>query len=215
MMEMEHINENTIRVVIRNEDLVARGITFLDLLGNHREIENFFYSILEEVDIEEEFQGSEAITFQVLPKGDGLELFISKNLTADDMKAMESNSQFRNEVTDYLRSQMELDDLQDDQVIPDYLTSMVFEVTDFEDMVQLANEVYLESVWTNLFHFNDRYYLQITFLQDEMSKGEREDGLAQVLEFANLTAVTSEMLAEHGQLLMERNALELTRYYFH
>ena len=45
-MEMEHINENTIRVIIENEDLAERGITFLDLLGNHREIESFFYSIL-------------------------------------------------------------------------------------------------------------------------------------------------------------------------
>ena len=45
-MEMEHINENTIRVMIGSDDLAERGITFLDLLGNHREIEYFFYSIL-------------------------------------------------------------------------------------------------------------------------------------------------------------------------
>ena len=44
-MEMEHINENTIRVLIGNEDLADRGITFLDLLGNHKDVENFFYSI--------------------------------------------------------------------------------------------------------------------------------------------------------------------------
>lgn len=50
-MEMEHINENTIRVLIGHEDLEERGVSFLDLLGNHKEIENFFYSILEEVDI--------------------------------------------------------------------------------------------------------------------------------------------------------------------
>ena len=53
-MEMEHINENTIRVMIGHEDLEERGVSFLDLLGNHREIENFFYSILEEVDIEDQ-----------------------------------------------------------------------------------------------------------------------------------------------------------------
>lgn len=63
-MEMEHINENTIRVLIGNEDLADRGITFLDLLGNHKDVENFFYSILEEVDVEDEFQGSEAVTFK-------------------------------------------------------------------------------------------------------------------------------------------------------
>ena len=38
-MEMEHINDNTIRVLIKSEDLAARGITFLDLLGNHNEID--------------------------------------------------------------------------------------------------------------------------------------------------------------------------------
>ena len=55
-MEMERINENTIRVLIENEDLEERGITFLDLLGNHKQIEEFFHSILEEVDIDEQFQ---------------------------------------------------------------------------------------------------------------------------------------------------------------
>ena len=42
-MEMEKINENTIRVVLDDEDLTARGIKFLDLLGNQKEIESFFY----------------------------------------------------------------------------------------------------------------------------------------------------------------------------
>lgn len=213
-MEMEHINDNTIRVVIQNEDLVARGITFLDLLGNHREIENFFYSILEEVDIEEEFQGSEAITFQVLPKGDGLELFISKNLTLEDMDAIGSNDQYRDEITNYLRNEMELDELQDDLASPDMMNNVVFDLAGFEDMVQLANEVFLDAAWTNLYHFNDHYYLQIGFSPDDFSKADVEDAVAQLLEFAKLTTVTSEMLAEHGRLLMERNAMELTRYYF-
>ena len=91
-MEMEHINENTIRVLIGHEDLEERGVSFLDLLGNHKEIENFFYSILEEVDIEEEFRGSEAVTFQVLPKGDGLELFISKNLPDEEISQSEDST---------------------------------------------------------------------------------------------------------------------------
>ena len=77
-MEIEHINDDTIRVKIENRDLEERGITFLDLLGNQKQIESFFYSILEEVDIDEEFQESDAVTFQVMPNNNGLELFISK-----------------------------------------------------------------------------------------------------------------------------------------
>lgn len=82
-MEVEHINDDTVRVYIRSEDLAERGFTFVDLLDGHKEIENFFYSILEEVDVDNQFKGSEAVTFQVIPKGDGLELYISKNMTME------------------------------------------------------------------------------------------------------------------------------------
>lgn len=83
-MEMERINENTIRVLIGNDDLDKRGITVLDLLGNHKQIESFFYSILEEVDKDHQFQNNDAVTFQVLPNQNGLELFISKDVDMSD-----------------------------------------------------------------------------------------------------------------------------------
>lgn len=82
-MEVEHINDDTVRVYIRSEDLAERGFTFVDLLGGHKEIERFFYAILEEVDVDNQFRGSEAVTFQVVPKGDGLDLYISKNMTME------------------------------------------------------------------------------------------------------------------------------------
>ncbi|KRM06522.1 adaptor protein [Liquorilactobacillus ghanensis DSM 18630] len=85
-MEMEKINDNTIRVLLETDDLTERGITVLDLLGNHKEIENFFYSILEEVDVDHEFRENDAVTFQLLPNRNGLELFISKVSAKDEEK---------------------------------------------------------------------------------------------------------------------------------
>ena len=84
-MEMERINEDIIRVVVTNDDLAERSMTVIDLLGNQEEIENFFYSILEEVDITQDFKNNEAVTFQVLPNKNGLELFISKNANDKEM----------------------------------------------------------------------------------------------------------------------------------
>ena len=43
-MEMERINEDTIKVLIMPEDLEERGINFLELISNHARIEQFFYS---------------------------------------------------------------------------------------------------------------------------------------------------------------------------
>ena len=213
-MEMEHIDENTIRVLIKSEDLAARGITFLDLLGNHNEIENFFYSILEEVDIDEEFKGSEAVTFQVLPKGDGLELFISKNLPPEGMENFDDMSDGSTEdITDMLKKHV-ASQLQETESQPELGNRFIFELNSFEAMVQLASEVYLDSVTTNLYQMNDRYYLEVQFMDNDTTDIEVENALAYLMEFANRTQVTSEVLAEYGKIIMEHDALELTRYYF-
>lgn len=213
-MEMEHINENTIRVLIKSEDLAARGITFLDLLGNHNEIENFFYSILEEVDIDEEFKGSEAVTFQVLPKGDGLELFISKNLPPEGMENFdEMNDEANEDITDMLKKHVAAQ-LQESEQAEDIGNRFVFELLRFEDMIQLASEVYLDSVATNLYQMVNHYYIEIRFMDAEVTDIEVENALSYLMEFAQRTSVTPEVLSEYGQLIMENDALELTRFYF-
>ena len=77
-MEMERINDNTIRVMIENNDLKERGISIMELLGNHDKIESFFYSILSEVDVDHDFSDDDQVTFKIITKKNGLELFISR-----------------------------------------------------------------------------------------------------------------------------------------
>lgn len=77
-MEMEKINDNTMRVTLGKEDLAERGISLIDLIGNQHDVEDFFYSILDEVDTDHEFQDNGAVSFQLVPSGDGVELFITK-----------------------------------------------------------------------------------------------------------------------------------------
>ena len=48
-MQVDHINENTIRVRINKNELAHRGLKVLDLLGDKQKIQQFFYSILSEV----------------------------------------------------------------------------------------------------------------------------------------------------------------------
>jgi adapter protein MecA 1/2 len=214
-MEMEHINENTIRVLIKSEDLAARGITFLDLLGNHKEIENFFYSILEEVDVNDEFKGSEAVTFQVLPKGDGLELFISKNASLENMDPYEVYGDYYSpeEITDWLKnedpesyegfSQEEMMDWFKNQLpakkeknetesVP-VTRELVFEVGSFEAMIQLATEIELE---------------------DGLTDKQIENHTALLSEFARKSTVTPDYLVEHGETIMEMDAIGMTKRYF-
>ena len=216
-MEMEHINENTIRVLIGHEDLEERGVSFLDLLGNHKEIENFFYSILEEVDIEEEFRGSEAVTFQVLPKGDGLELFISKNLPDEEISQSEDSTVDSEDVSDFLRQQIIGSDPEEElsgSALEEQERQSTFAFEDFEQVIQLATDVELESAWTDLYLFEERYYLVVHFWMENLNQADVENQIARILEFAEKSDRTPETLNEYGQCLMARNAIERTKFYF-
>ncbi|WP_125574201.1 adaptor protein MecA [Levilactobacillus huananensis] len=237
-MEMERINENTIRVVIGNDDLSERGITVLDLLGNHKQIEGFFYSILEEVDVDHQFQDNDAVTFQVLPNRNGLELFISKNV--DDDSATDTtvtdasvDGQHPDQVSDQLKAHLLEKDGQKDffsnfksatgntNDIEDYLdddgqptTTRVVRLPTFEDMISLARVLHLENAASNLYRYKNAYYLELIFFVNESSRESIKDELAVAYEYGDSTKVAPDVLAEHGQLIMEHSALELTRYHF-
>ncbi|MFC4696717.1 adaptor protein MecA [Enterococcus aquimarinus] len=242
-MEMEHINENTIRVLIKSEDLAARGFTFIDLLGNQQEIENFFYSILEEVDVNDEFKSSEAVTFQVLPKGDGLELFISKNISAEEFGSYEM---FSNQFTeDELLSFLDQEETDEEAEILDSMIEAiddknaakmsnsqiekpkkkpknkkvvvprdyVFELLNFEAGVYLAGAVDLEDAKTNLVNMDNHYYLSVHF-PAEVSEGEIKNKIAHLAEFARLSEGSPDVLFEHGQIIMAEDALGTIKKYF-
>ncbi|MBC9788749.1 adaptor protein MecA [Carnobacterium maltaromaticum] len=221
-MEMEHINENTIRVLIENADLEERGITFLDLLGNHKQIESFFYSILEEVDVDEQFHESDAITFQVLPNGNGLELFISKGGGLNeqfDLSELPENST-PEDFTEFVKKQIvnssnELDEIDSYLQDPELLTSeVILKLNQFEDMISLANMMYLDNAVSNLYSYQGSYFLQLVFFVEEMTETSVEDEIAIALEFTEETQITADVLGEYGKLIMEKSALELTRHYF-
>ncbi|MDN6293158.1 MAG: adaptor protein MecA [Atopostipes suicloacalis] len=210
-MEIEHINEDTIRVTIENTDLEERGVTFLDLLGNQKQIEKFFYSILEEVDIDEEFQESEAVTFQVMPNSNGLELFISKG--ANFKENSNSLSALKNKLT-LNQDEQSSDEMNDYQKENNQTKEAVVTFDSFEKLLALSKNLYLESGLSTLYSYKDMYYLHIVFFVEEMVQKTSDEELAIVLEFGENTKTTPEVLSEYAKLLMKSNALEQARYYF-
>lgn len=217
-MEMENVNENTIRVVIESSDLEERGITFLDLLGNQKQIESFFYSILEEVDVDNQFLETDAITFQVLPKGSGLELFISKgdteeleNFDEDDFDPAEHILDIMSQHTENIKeTKSESSNEENDLSI----LEMMIKFNDFEDFIEASKRFYLESGHASLYHYQGAYYLAVDFFLEEMVETNLESQIAVILEFGEESNLSTEVLSEYGKLLMHQDALENARHYF-
>lgn len=240
-MEMERINDDTIRVTISSDDLNERGVTFLDLLDSHKEIESFFYSVLEEVDTDHQFASNDAVTFQVLPNRNGLELYISKNPTDGMEEAIKSVSKDNapsngemDEVSDFLKRKLAETDSNDKNNDDSSYTSdgnpadlngyangvgstqkSVIELEDFESLPSIAELIKTNSgIESVLYRYHDIYYLELTFFTSENSPETIKNDLAIAYEYGNSTIVSSEVLREHGEVVMDGAALELAKRYF-
>ena len=238
---MERINDDTIRVTISSDDLNERGVTFLDLLDNHKEIESFFYSVLEEVDTDHQFASNDAVTFQVLPNRNGLELYISKNPTDGMEEAIKSVSKDNapsngemDEVSDFLKRKLAETDSNDKNNDDSSYTSdgnpadlngyangvgstqkSVIELEDFESLPSIAELIKTNSgIESVLYRYHDIYYLELTFFTSENSSETIKNDLAIAYEYGNSTIVSSEVLREHGEVVMDGAALELAKRYF-
>lgn len=228
-MEMERINANTIRVLLGNDDLAERGITVLDLLGNHKQIESFFYSILDEVDKDHTFATNDAVTFQVMPSQTGLELLISKNLpdgqnASEQTDTTQSADQTKG-VPDFIKQQLTALDSSDDDNEEDDVGSFidgdgttqestVLKLASFEDFISLAKALRLEGASSDLYQYKHDYYLVLTFYSNHISQEEAKDELAVALEFADRASISADVLSEYGKQIMATSALETARYYF-
>lgn len=231
-MKMERLDENTIRVLLGDEDLQERGITGLDLLSNQKKIERFFYSILEEVDQEHTFDKDDAVTFQVLPTQDGLELLISRNLnnlplneTYSDDDDIEEGSDLPSEgVTEFVKQQLlkhdrlEKSDQRKSALISDEpmesSKQVIIKLADFDDWITLANKLRLASGYANLYYYQTNYYAELGFNFDNSTQADIRANIALAYEYSQPTTLTAGVLAEHAQIIMRETALETTRLYF-
>lgn len=217
---MEQINDNTIRVLIDNDDLEERGVSVLDLLGNQNQIEAFFYSILEEVDIDDSFKENDMITFQVVPSKSGLELYISKDNSIDpklfnhNYKENQSSEQKYRAPKFANSSDFMDDDDYDNMYVDDNQVETVFEFDDFEELITFSHNVYLKDGISFLHVIDNFYYVSIVQFTDQIDKLQIEMEKGMALEFGKLSKLSFDYLQEHGDELMQGNALQEIRGYF-
>ncbi|WP_127848256.1 adaptor protein MecA [Lacticaseibacillus hulanensis] len=234
-MEMERINDDTIRVFMDTQELKDRGIQMGDLVANHKRIEKFFYGVLEEVDVDHTFTDNSAVTFQVMPSGEGLEIFISRTALGDDDDALEDapddsgsgempTDKFsrlaRETLAKYTDSKPAADkaDVKDEEDFEFFgdgdSAALTLQLPDFEAMINLAKELRLEGGVSDLYKFRNQYFLVLRFYSNMVSETEAQVQMSIANEYGFSTNVTPEMLEEHGDHVMATSALETTRYYF-
>lgn len=222
-MRVNRIDQNTIRVQINKEELAQRGLKVLDLLGNKSKIQDFFYSILAEVDTDHAFTKDTPVSFQVMPNSGGLDVLISK-VKPDSANELQQ-----------MLSQQNIDD--DDSFDSDEFTKFyqqkatakpenLAEVQNqnshnysFDDLglvAELADNLKVEDLASSLYYYQGKYYLKLVFLDDLYSEIQPFDAWGIANEFGDQVSDNQmQTISKNGKCIMPQNALGNLRHYFY
>lgn len=235
-MQVEHINENTIRVRIDKVELAKRGLKVLDLLGDKNKIQHFFYSILDEIDTDHSFSQDAPVTFQVMPNNGGLDLLITKATEKDHeslSKLFDGNlNDLKSDATeDTRRSFLDLEDdddedsgkeLNTDDAKPKVkkqfwklLKRQAYSFDDLDKAIELAESLRVSDLASSLYFERGKFYLDLAFESENYSELKPADAWTIANEYG-IKVKQSEIarVRTTGKCLMERNALQKLRHYF-
>ncbi|MCW6652320.1 adaptor protein MecA [Aerococcaceae bacterium NML191292] len=210
-MEMERINDDLIKVLIGVQDLKERGVNFLDLIGDRKRIEHFFYSILEEVDAERHFQESDTVTFQVIPNAEGLELYISRN-SLDGFEVFPEKkgpSRLKRRINskklevDMLLDMSELDDVDIEAIEPAEIVTF----NSLNDFLAVAKIMAKVDIQSTLYYLHNRFFLALGEISPEMSEDEAYHHFVTLLEYGYSFPITEAVLREYGEVIRQDDAL--------
>ncbi|MFS8652189.1 MAG: adaptor protein MecA [Caldibacillus sp.] len=222
-MEIERINEHTIKFFISYVDVEERGFNREDIWFNREKSEELFWEMMDEVHQKEDFSFDGPLWIQVQALEKGLEVIVTKaQITKDgtrfeipfpdeklkDFTVGEHIEQLLDHYFAYDVSEKETD-AYDEEFI-----QMILEFTDFEDLIELARRPWLDHIITKLFHFKGKYYLAVDFPFEYLTEDEIEDFISVMLEYGNEAPLTLAYLEEYGKLIISENVDAVLREHF-
>lgn len=225
-MRIERIDETTVKLFITYQDIEARGFKREDLWTNRKRGEEFFWSMMDEINDEEEFVVEGPLWIQVHAFEKGVEVTVSKS-KGDELMNMtdeESNEHLEYQVNDFLSQALDSDQNieellkenkeEQNQFVPKDIGLLVrFE--ELEDIIEYAHyNEHKDIVFTDLLYMLDnKYYYYVQFDQID-NEDTINDFYGQLLEYANPTQVSKLYLDDYAKVVMSYNVMgQVTRYF--
>lgn len=237
-MQVDHIDDNTIRVRIGKTELEERGLQVLDLLGDKDKIQRFFYSILDEVDIDNSFTQDNPVTFQVMPNQGGIDLLISKvdgskhDSLTDFLNSPTNNNPSNNqdkrrsffdlEADDKLhinkRTQANLSPVDLEKKYPSnwkLKNEQLYQFNDIGIVAELAKALSPFEMDASLYFWQNKYYLDLEFLASDDLAMKPMDAWVIANEYG-IKVPMSDLAAikKAGKRLLVHSALTTLNQYF-
>ncbi|RAI83408.1 adaptor protein MecA [Macrococcoides caseolyticum subsp. hominis] len=218
-MRIERVNESTLKFYLTYTDIEARGFKRDDLWTSRKKGEEFFWSVMEEVNQEEDFFFDGPLWIQVHAFDKGIEVVVTKSKN-DDLQLPEDDSDLNidEKVNDFINNSMHSDSELRDLLMraSEESTEQFFIVhfDDLEDVIQFSYHNYEDvDIEDLLYMYEGKYYYYVEF-DDHMSEDAIHSYIAHMLEYANETQISHEQLDEYGKIVMSHNVKRQVKQYF-
>lgn len=229
-MEMKQISETTLKITISMEDLEEHGMELKDFLIPQEKTEEFFYSVMDELDIPDNFKDSGMLSFRVTPRKDRIDVFVTKSeinkdmnfedLAAfDDVSNMSPEEFFKTleqtmlskgdtEAHEKLGKIEEMMEGAVEDVNPSDYVHYVLDFPSLEATVAFAKAIDFPVEASELYKIDGAYYM--TVLIDLQNHPSYYANLmyARMLEYAGAGTKTRAYLQEHAVELLTDDAVE-------
>ncbi|MCO4629549.1 negative regulator of competence [Streptococcus infantarius subsp. infantarius] len=229
-MKMKQISETTLKITISMEDLEERGMELKDFLIPQEKTEEFFYSVMDELDLPDNFKDSGMLSFRVTPRKDRIDVFVTKSeinkdinfedLAAfDDVSNMSPEEFFKTleqtmlskgdtEAHEKLGKIEEMMEGAVEDVNPSDYVHYVLDFPSLEATVAFAKAIDFPVEASELYKMDGAYYM--TVLIDLQNHPSYYANLmyARMLEYAGAGTKTRAYLQEHAVELLTDDAVE-------
>lgn len=219
-MEIERINENTIKFYISYIDIENRGFQKEEIWYNRERGEQLFWQMMEELNYKEDFSFEGPLWIQVQALEKGLEVIVTRaqlsangesvELPIDDDKTIEVP------IEEKVEQMFDQNLTKQEELIHEEVMWMVVRFAEFEDVIQLShafnasNDYIVES----LYHYKDKYFLCIEFMEEMFNEEEQEDIICQILEYSTESDESIHVIEEYGKTIFADHALTEAKKYF-
>lgn len=224
-MEIERINDNTIKFYMSYLDIENRGFDREEIWYSRERSEQLFWQVMDEAGDQEAFDMDGPLWIQVQAMEKGLEITVTKAQLSKE----EQDYQVPNEPSQIDEGLNErLDDLLDMQLGEKIrkasrekqdnqarLIQHTVAFKDFEDVIQLSHQINLvDGISSELYHYHERYVLIVKFDDDVIDDHVQDNLLSIIYEYGNKEKDTIPVILEYGKVIFAENALGQTQHYF-
>lgn len=216
-MEIERVNDNTIKFNLTYEDLETRGYSRYDIWYNREKSEELFWHMMDEINETTEFIVEGPLWIQVHAKKLGIEVLVTTTEENEETSLMEQPTEEQNFQTTDLASMS-------DRIARDLIEAVnqvgieetskqkialkrVYGFNDIDPLIDLSKAIHKMTlpIETKLFGYEQQFYLYVTLI-DENQVEALKNVESIILEYGERTVKpTTEVLEVYGTSIVNQD----------